>query len=421
MDRRRFLASSLSFQTGALALAQKAAATAEDQSPDRVARNESYWRQIRLAFTLDPNIINLNAGTISPAPRHVQEMMYRYMEMASLQPAYYSDELLIPQVERVRRRLAMTFGCDPEEIAVTRNATESLQAVQLGLNLKAGDEVLTTTQDYPSTLTAWRQRQARDGVVLKTISFPTPPPSLDDLAYRFEQAITSRTRVILLCQVTYTTGQIFPVRQICEMARAKGIETIVDGAHAFAQFPFRYADLQCDYFGSSLHKWLMAPAGTGFLFVRRDKIGKVWPLNAAPVESRENIRKFEATGVSPFAIRSAITDAIDFHEAVTVERKAARLRYLRQYWATRVQAVPGVKLLNRDDPSMSCGLGAMMLNGWDSNKLTAHLIKEHRIHVRARYVPNEFHCIRVTPNIYSTLEELETFVNAIEKASKIRA
>ncbi|MCC6585799.1 MAG: aminotransferase class V-fold PLP-dependent enzyme [Bryobacterales bacterium] len=421
MHRRNFLASTVGFQTGALALAQAAAPAAATESADQSARNESYWRQIRQAFTLDPNIINLNAGTISPAPRHVQDMMYRYMELASLQPAYYSDELLIPQVERVRRRLAGTFGCDPEEIAVMRNATEALQAVQLGLNLKQGDEVLTTTQDYPSTLTGWRQRQARDGIVLKTISFPTPPPSPDDLLHRFEKAITPRTRVILFCQVTYTTGQMFPVRQICEMARAKGIETIVDGAHGFAQFPFRYADLRCDYYGSSLHKWLMAPAGTGFLFVRREKIGKVWPLNAAPLELKENIRKFEATGVSAFAIRSAITDAIDFHEAVTVERKAARLRYLRQYWTNRVQSIPGVRILNRDDPAMSCGLGAMTLEGWDSNKLTGYLMKEYRVHVRSRYVPNEFHCIRVTPNIYSTLEELETFVNAVERAAKTRA
>lgn len=404
------------FLRNAVPLALAAAQTIEGAAPEEAARNEDYWRQIRLAFTLDPNIINMNAGTISPAPRRVQETMYRYMELASLQPAYYTDELLIPQVERVRRRLSQTFGCDPEEIAITRNATEALQTVQLGLALKAGDEVLTTTQDYPSVLNAWKQREARDGVVLKQISFPTPPPGPAHLVRLFESAITPRTRVITFCHVTYTTGQIFPVKEICAMARARGIRTIVDGAHAFAQFPFRYADLGCDFFGSSLHKWLMAPAGTGMLFVRRELIPEVWPLNPPAPGTRDNIRKFEASGVGPFAIRSSITDAIDFHESVGVERKAARLRYLRQYWSKRVSRIPGVKLLHADDPRMACGLGALKLERVDSNALTAYLIKQHKIHVRARYVPGEFDCIRVTPNIYSTLEELDTFGDAMEAA-----
>lgn len=406
------------FLRNAVPLALAAAQTIEGATPEEAAQNEDYWRQIRLAFTLDPNIINLNAGTISPAPRRVQETMYRYMELASLQPAYYADELLIPQVERVRRRLAQTFGCDPEEIAITRNATEALQTVQLGLALKAGDEVLTTTQDYPSVLNAWKQREARDGVVLKQISFPTPPPGPAHLVRLFEQAITPRTRVITFCHVTYTTGQIFPVKEICAMARARGIRTIVDGAHAFAQFPFRYADLGCDFFGSSLHKWLMAPAGTGMLFVRRELIPEVWPLNPPAPGTRDNIRKFEASGVGPFAIRSSITDAIDFHESVGVERKAARLRYLRQYWSKRVSRIPGVKLLHADDPLMACGLGALKLERVDSNALTAYLIKQHKIHVRARYVPSAFDCIRVTPNIYSTLEELDTFGDAMEAAAR---
>lgn len=421
MQRRRFIQSVAGFQSGALLSAQSAAQALGTTSAVEAARDESYWRTIRQAFTLDPNIINLNAGTISPAPRHVQDMMYRYMELASLQPAYYSDELLIPQVERVRRRIAQTFGCDPEEIAILRNATDALQTVQLGLELKAGDEVVTTTQDYPSTLTGWRQREARDGIVLKTIAYPTPPVSADDLCDRFEKAITPRTRAILFCHVTYTTGQVFPVKRICDMARSKGITSIVDGAHAFAQFPFRYADLGCDFFGASLHKWMMAPAGTGFLFAHRENIAKVWPLNAAPLTSKNNIRKFEATGVSAFAIRSAITDAVDFHESVTVERKAARLQYLRRYWTDRVRNLKGVRIFNSEAPGMSCGIGAMSMDRWDSNELVAYLMKEHRIHLRSRYVPNEFHVIRVTPNIYTTLEELDSFCVAIEKAARIRA
>ena len=173
-------------------------------------------------------------------------------------------------VEVVRRRLAEMFGCDPEELAITRNTSESMEIVQFGLDLQPGDEILTTTQDYPRMLTTWRQREERNGIVLKMVPYPTPPESPDVLVERIERAITPRTKVILVCHVTYTTGQIFPVGDICRMARARGIETVIDGAHGFAQFPFTRDELDCDYYGTSLHKWLLAPVGTGFLYVRRD-------------------------------------------------------------------------------------------------------------------------------------------------------
>ncbi|MEJ7712814.1 MAG: aminotransferase class V-fold PLP-dependent enzyme [Pyrinomonadaceae bacterium] len=205
----------------------------------------------------------------------VQEAMRRYLEFSNHAPTYTMWRILEPQIEAVRKRLAAAFGCDPEEMAITRNASEALEICQLGLDLKPGDEVLTTEQDYPRMLTTWRQRERRDRIVVKKIQFPTPPESLDQLALLFEQAITPRTRVIHFCHITNMTGQIFPVKRICQMARARGIEAIVDGAHAFAHFPFKHADLDCDYYGTSLHKWLLAPHGTGFLYVRRNKIKKL--------------------------------------------------------------------------------------------------------------------------------------------------
>src|SRR5438093_3212056 len=243
-----------------------------DHSPDKLASNEDFWFEIPQAFTLDRTLINLNNGGVSPSPRTVQEAMKRYLDLSNEAPVHTMWRLLEPQIESVRRRLATSFGCDPEEMAITRNASEALETCILGLDLKPGDEVLTTNQDYPRMLTAWRQREKRDRIVLKMISFPTPPRDLEELAERFEKAITPKTRVILVCHITNLTGQIFPVRRISQMGREPGIEVIVDGAHAYAHFPFKQADLDCDYYGTSLHNWLLAPHGTGFLYVRNPKI-----------------------------------------------------------------------------------------------------------------------------------------------------
>jgi selenocysteine lyase/cysteine desulfurase len=306
-------------------------------------------------------------------------------------------------------------------MAITRNTSESMQIVQLGLDLKPGDEVLTTSQDYPRMLTTWRQREARDGIVLKTVSFPTPPESSDiedELVSRIESGVTPRTRAILICHVTYTTGQIFPVKAICRMARERGIESIVDGAHGFAHFPFTRDALDCDYYGTSLHKWLYAPVGTGFLYVRREKIRDLWPLMSAPLSMRDDIRKFEEIGTYPIALRGAITEALTFHDGIGAERKAARLRYLRRRWSDRVRDLPGVRMLHSEDPASSCGIGAMSLEGVDAEALTRYLEEKYRIHVRPRVVAGEFSCIRVTPNVFTTLEEIDLFSSAIEEISR---
>ncbi len=274
--------------------------------------------------------------------------------------------------------------------------------------------MITDTHDYPSMHTARRQRERRDGIVLKVFSFPVPATDPDDLVRRFEAAITPRTKVLHVSHVYFTTGQIAPIQRICRMARARGLEVVVDGGHAFAQFPFTRDDLDCDYFGTSLHKWLSAPVGTGFLYVRRAKIKSVWPLFAAPAEMEDNIRKFEAIGTFPVHIRNPITEALDFHEAIGPERKAARLRFLRRRWTRHVAQFPKVRLLTPDDDAQSCALGAMSIDGLTGPQLVDHLMTKHRIHVRARIVPNEFTCIRVTPNVYTTVAEIDAFAKAIE-------
>src|SRR5512134_3902851 len=303
LPRRRFLRAVFAAGAAIPALTDRGlahvldtAAAAGARTPAEIAADEDFWIDLQRAFTVDRTLINLNNGGVSPSPRVVQEAMRRYLEFSNEAPVHTMWRVLEPQIESVRRDLAAAFGCDPEEMAITRNASEALEIVQLGLPLERGDEVLTTNQDYPRMLTTWRQRARRDGIVLTEIAFPVPPPSLDDLAQRLEQAITPRTRVIHVCHITNLTGQIFPIRRICRMARARGIEVIVDGAHSFAQFPFTRDELGCDYFGTSLHKWLFAPKGTGMLYVRREKIARVWPLMGAEKKQVGDIRKFEEIG-----------------------------------------------------------------------------------------------------------------------------
>jgi isopenicillin-N epimerase len=407
-------AAAAAFREDAGARVLAASGAAAGRAPEEVAADETFWREIQQAFTVNRSYVNLNNGGVCPSPRVVQEAMKRALDLSNEAPVHTMWDLLEPQVESVRRSLAAEFGCDPEEIAITRNASEGLETVQLGLDLKPGDELLTTTHDYPRMLTAFRQRERRDGVVLKTISFPFPPRSLDELAERFEQAVTPRTRVILVCHMTNLTGQVFPVQRICRMARERGIEAIVDGAHAFAHFPFRQADLDCDYYATSLHKWLFAPHGTGMLYVRRSKLKKLWPLMAADVKQDGDIRKFEEIGTHPAANHNAIAEALVFHRGIGAERKAARLRYLRDRWMRRLAALPRVRIHTSFDPAMSGAIGNVQLEGIDTVKLAKHLFDSRRIIV----VPikhAEFEGLRVTPCVYTTLDEVDLFAEELEQ------
>jgi isopenicillin-N epimerase len=385
------------------------------RTPEELADDEDFWFEAQNAFTLDRSYINLNNGGVSPSPRIVQEAMKRALDYSNQSPVYHMWQVLEPQIESVRRRLAAAFGCDTEEMAITRNASESLENVMLGMDLQPGDEVLTTLQDYPRMITTWKQRERRDKIVLKTFSIPTPPASLGELTRLFERNITPRTRVILVSHITFATGQIFPVRDVCRLGRERGIEVIVDGAHAFAQWPFTRDDLECDYYGTSLHKWLLAPHGTGFLYVRKSKIGKIWPLMAAAEKQRDDIRKFEEIGTHPAANHNAIADALTFHEGIGADRKAARLRYLKARWAARLAGLPGARMYTSLDPAQSCGIGVIGFEGLEPAKLAGHLFNKHRIIVTT-IVYDNVSGIRVTPNVYTTLREVDTFCDAVEKA-----
>src|SRR5215471_2165667 len=381
MNRRSLLrCAAVAFQAGALDRVRAASTSAAGRTAEEIAKDEDFWSEIRAAFSVDRNITNLNNGYCSPAPRPVQDALRRYLDYTDMGPYHTMVSVLEKQVEAVRVQLAAAAGCDPEEMAITRNASESLENAQYGVDLKPGDEVLTTNQDYPRMLTTFAQRERREGIVLRTISFSVPPPSLDDLYQRFERAITPRTKLILFCHITNRTGQIFPVRRICQMARSRDILTIVDGAHAFSHFPYKLSDLDCDYYGTSLHKWTYAPVGTGFLYVRRSRIASTWSLMASDKTQVNDIRKFEEIGTHPAANHNAISEALVFNQNLGVDRKVARLRYLRDRWANRLAKNPKCKILHSPDPTQSAGIGFLSFApGIDGAKMREVLLNKHGV------------------------------------------
>ncbi|HEV7701551.1 MAG TPA: aminotransferase class V-fold PLP-dependent enzyme [Pyrinomonadaceae bacterium] len=386
-------------------------------SPVEAAMDEDYWATIQQAFSVTRGIVNLNNGGVSPSPRIVTEAFCRYTWQQEDATAYTMWQILEPQSETIRTGLAEIFGCSPEEIAITRNASESLEILLMGMDLKSGDEILTTTQDYPRMLTTLRQREMREGLKLNLIQIPIAPKNVDDIAAAFERAVTPRTKLILAAHQINLTGQILPIRKICEMARSKGIETIVDGAHSFAQFDFKRDDLQCDYFGTSLHKWIYAPKGTGMLYVRKEKIPKVWALMASEDKNKSDIRKYEEIGTHSAAMRLAIGEAVLFHNAIGGKRKEERLRYLSRYWMNRLKNVSKVGFNTSFDPKQSCAIANFKIDGIDPVAIGGYLMGKHKIFTTPIVFP-EFSGVRITPNVYTTLWELDRFCDAVEGIAK---
>lgn len=425
-DRRTFLASMAataatftlpslpSFNPRAVRRLADAHAIAGTRAAPLLAEDEEYWGEIQRAFDLDRTMINLNNGGCSPAPTHVIEQMIRDLRFSNELPVEHMWGVLEPRIESVRRELARDFGCDPEEMAITRNASEANETVILGLDLERGDEVILTTQNYPRMINAWKQRERRDGIVIRWVKLETPPPSADYYVDRIAAAITPRTKVIETMHISFMTGYIAPVKRVIDLARPKGIQVLVDGAHAYAHFPFTRDELGADYYGTSLHKWLMAPIGTGFLYVRRDRIRSLWPLMAGTAEQDGDIRKYEEIGTHPAANHNAIAVALAFHRAIGVDRKIARLRYLRDRWAKAVVANSGgrARMLTPIGPNESGAIGVVAVDGIDVPKMHAWLLAKHRI-VTTPLVHAEFTGLRVTPNVYTTPDEVDRFAEAL--------
>jgi selenocysteine lyase/cysteine desulfurase len=389
----------------------------KDVSAKDIAMDEDYWSIIQQSYTTSPALINLNNGGVSPSPRIVQEAVDRFNKMTNEGPSYYMWRILDQGREPLRYKLAQLAGADPEEIAVNRNATEALNTIIFGLNLKAGDEVIGTKQDYPNMINAWRQRQEREGIVYKQISFEFPIENDEEIVAGFEKAITPKTKILHITHIINWVGQILPVKKITAMAKKHGIETIVDGAHSFGLLDYKVPELGCDYYGTSLHKFLSAPIGSGMLWIKKEKIEKIWPLVCNDKPTSSDIRKFETIGTRSFPIEQGIGEAVNFQNGIGNKRKEERIRYLKNYWASRVQNIPKVKIHTSFKDEYACAICGVSVNGMTPGELDSALFSNYKIHA-VGIVWENISCVRVTPHVYTRLQDLDKLVMAIETIAK---
>lgn len=394
----------------------KALLSAQHRGPEQLADDEAFWFSVAQSFTVNPELINLNNGGVSPSPKVVQDAMKHNFDVSEGGPSYYMWRILDKGREPLRTELARISGCSAEEVAIHRNASEALETVIFGLPLKAGDEVVLSKYDYPNCVNAWKQRELRDGVKLVWVDLNLPSEDNEYMAKQYTNAFTHKTKVVHVTHVYNWTGQIVPVRMIADAAHKRGIEVLVDGAHSFAHFEYTIPSLGADYFGTSLHKWLAACIGTGMLYVKKDKIAGLWPLFAAPDAKVNNIRKFENLGTRPFFIEQAIGKAIEFHEMIGMDRKEKRLFYLKNYWMQAVKDVPGIKFYTSMQPGFGCAIGVV---GFDAkhggtDQLEGFLFKEYQIHVTTINWEN-IHGVRITPNVYTTTKELDRLIAALRE------
>jgi selenocysteine lyase/cysteine desulfurase len=424
-NRRRFLQRAGAFSATAFlsSLAKPAWArnlesalrNAEGVSPEELATEDDFWYYIQQAFTVSPGLINLNNGGVSPAPKTVQEAMKRYYDYSNEAPSYYMWRILDQGREPLRKNLAKLAGCDAEEIAINRNSSEGLETVIFGLQLKAGDEVVASKQDYPNMVNAYKQRELRDGIKMVWINLELPSEDENYLVQQYVKAFTAKTKLVHITHIINWNGQILPVKKIAQEAHKRGIEVIVDGAHSFAQFDFTVPGLDADYFAASLHKWLYAPIGSGMLYVKKDKNKNVYPLfatNDNPL--KDDIRKFEHLGTRPFFIEQAIGKALEFHEMIGSERKEKRLLYLKNYWMEKVKDVAKVKLNTSLHPKWGCAIGNVAIEGRKPSELDAFLFEKYKIHSVAIEWEN-IHGVRITPNVYTTIDNLDVLVQGIKQ------
>ncbi len=381
------------------------------------AKDEDFWNYIRECYTVSPHIINLNNGGVAPQPKVVQDALDKYNRLSNEGPSYYMWRILDQGREPLRENLALLAGCLADEIAINRNSTEGLNSVIFGLNLKAGDEVVLTKQDYPNMINAWKQREKRDGVKLVWVDMDLPSEDDDYMVNKYVSAFTDKTKVVHVTHMINWVGQITPVKKIAQQAHKRGIDVLCDGAHSFALIDFKIPDLECDYFASSLHKWMSAPFGSGLLYIKKDKIKDVWALLSNDVPDGDNIRKFESLGTRSFASEMAIGYSLDFHNMIGSQRKEARLHYLKNYWAEQVKDIKGVKLNTSLNPKYGCAIGNFSIEGVSVPDIDAKLFNKYKIHTVGIEWAN-IKGVRVTPNVYTSTKDLDKLVTAIKDISK---
>ncbi len=423
-ERRDFLKTIGAFTAGAVFLplvnprliceVEVASEKAAHLSPKVLAENEEFWSHVQNAYKVSPDFINLENGFYSPSPQVVLDAWVRNIRMINEIPSFYMRHRQVEERETAKKQLAEFAGCSPEEIVITRNTTESLDTIISGLDLKAGDEVIVTNQDYGSMLQAFEQQSRRFGIRIRTISLPMHPKQSAEVVQAFEEAITLKTRVMLVTHIINLTGQILPAREICDMAHEHGVEVIVDAAHSFAHIDFKIPDLHCDYLGASLHKWLCAPLGTGILYIRKEKIKNVWPLLGDTAYPADDIRKFEHIGTHPVSSEITIPDAIRFHNNIGSKRKEERLRFLKNYWVEKVRNLPKVVMNTPSGDERSCAIANFAIEGRTPTEVADYLFSKHKIFTVA-IETEAVKGVRVTPHLYTRIEDLDLLIRSIEE------
>lgn len=377
-----------------------------------LAVDEDFWATVRKGYKLKPDYINLENGYYNFLPEQVLEKFIGHIREVNLQGSYYMRTVQAENKKSMAAKLAALAGCSTDELVITRNTTESLDMIIGGLDWKPGDEAVMAEQDYGAMLEMFKQVSKRYGVINKVVSVPNLPQSDEEIVNLYASAITGKTRLLMVCHMINITGQILPVRKICDMAHKRGVQVMVDGAHSFAHFKFSIPDLDCDYFGSSLHKWLSVPLGAGILYVRKERIGYVWPLIAEGDRNPDDISRLNHTGTHPVHTDLAIDDAIDFYNIIGVERKEARLRFLQNYWTSKVRNLPNVILNTPDDPARSCGIANVGIRGMKPSDMSDILLSRYKIYTVAIDGAGVHGC-RITPNVYTTTADLDVLVKAL--------
>ncbi len=383
-------------------------------SPLEAMNDEDLWARMAQAYTVSPNLLNLNNGGVSPQPKVVQDAVDRYYHLSNEAPTYYMWQILDKGREPLRRKLADMAGVLPDELAINRNTTEALGTFTWGIDMKRGEEIVMTKQDYPNMIHAWKQRELREGVKINWINLNLPIDNDEVVIKAYIDASTTKTKIWHITHLMTWTGQILPAAKLCAEARKRGIISIVDAAHSFAHLDYKISDFNCDYFGTSLHKWLCAPFGTGLMYIRKEQIEKTWPIFPTDKPQSGDIRKFEALGTRSFAPEQAIGQAIDFHNAIGGKRKQERLHYLKKYWCDAVTKNPRVKLHISLKPEYSCALGTFSIDGMDVGDTASKLMSDYQIHVVSIKWEN-VNAVRVTPHVYTTTKDLDRFIDAVGK------
>ena len=385
-------------------------------SPLALASDDAFWDEIRKQYLLKPDYINLENGYYNFLPQPLLNKYIDHIKEVNYQGSYYMRTVQFENKKNITTKLAKVAGCSPDQIIITRNTTESLDMVIGGLDWKAGDEAIMALQDYGAMLEMFDQIKNRYGVVNVMLSVPNHPKNDQEIIDLYKNAITPKTKAILVSHMINITGQILPIKEICTMAHEKGVQVIVDGAHAFAHIKYSIQDLGCDYYAASLHKWLSVPLGAGLLYVQKDNIKKVWPLLADGEKDPNKINRLNHTGTHPVHTDLTISDSIDYYEIIGVERKEARLRYLQNYWTEKVRNLPRVVLNTPAAASRSCAIANIGIEGIEPGELAKRLLKEHNVFTVAIDYANVQGC-RICPNVYTTTQELDSFVLAIKKLS----